>query len=390
MRRRKASVFLIHPERTPASIHFVRKDATQSMDLIQAKTYRSSYLGHQEELFIFVNGERLDYLLSAESGRNLLNLVPAWLRLDESDRLSDEPFNCLWNYFRLDIDHQIQPLLLCPEALSINHITARADQAEPVISGPAALVVVEISSDEGTVQWQRFGLGPAGAQIPRGDEIQWLDGPGPFIFDRQNYLDCLEIFKSRARAPHSPEANRLDRSADRPSFLYRLFALLGAFFGIGSGALKLDALAYRQVQYALEESENPPTWSFVRLMPVSGLAALGLDPTEKYLLALGQNGRAVFDVASGRRVSKDAGINLTAPGDPLTSTEGIGPLEGQTIAIWGPECGQAATDLMREAREVSNGLSAIKAALKADEGRLLIVGQADGVYLFERISEQDR
>lgn len=345
------------------------------MDIIQAKSEHSPDLGGHEDLHICVNGERLDCLLSVETGRNLRGLVPAWLCLNVEDRPPLGVSRELRERSRLDSGDQILPILMAPD-----------DEPGPVddIQQPG-LVLVEVCPGQDTVQWKRFGLGRLG---PSGDGvryIEWLDSPGPLVFERRQYLDCLESFEKRPMASNSAG---LDRSANLSLFLYRLFALFGAFFGIGSGTLALPALAYRQVQHALEESEEPPQWSFVRLMPVPGLKALGLDPAEKYLLAISRNGRELFDLEEGRRVAREAaGSHSTGPWKPRPSVEGIGPLAGQTIDLWGPGCGQAAAPLMRAARKLSNGVTALKTALEADGGRLLIVAQEDGLYIFKKIDQ---
>lgn len=164
--------------------------------------------------------------------------------------------------------------------------------------------------------------------------------------------------------------------------------MFGAFFGIGTGLLNLPALAYRQVQHELVESPTPPEWSFSRLLPVSGLLAMGLDHTEHYLLVIKQKGRELFNLNDGRRVARAGGGQIGGQ-DENAEAEGIGPLAGQLIAIWGPLGRQTPPDLLREARLVSNGLSTIEAVLSADEGRLLIVAQEDGIYIFERLSRTE-
>lgn len=240
-----------------------------------------------------------------------------------------------------------------------------------------------------------------------------------------------------------------------PSFFHRLFAFWGAFIGIGSGGANLPALAYRQTQDELTESKDPPQWSFALLLPIEGIRSAGLDPTGRYLLTIGPDGRHVFNLEDGQCQAHDAadGLRTRLPipkvkpplglGDLIAAlgedvrlpakirltgeaaakvtaaaeaaeAEGIGPLAGQTIALWGWPGRKPSRKLLREGRLVSNGLSDIRVVLAtprmdntppqiigdsviaagsrldspltAEEGCRLIVVQDDGIYVFNRLS----
>lgn len=62
---------------------------------------------------------------------------------------------------------------------------------------------------------------------------------------------------------------------------------------------------------------------------VGGLVAMGLDPTERYLLAVSHSGRGVFSVGDWARVARDTAVRYP----DNARAEGIGPLEGQSISV---------------------------------------------------------
>jgi hypothetical protein len=62
---------------------------------------------------------------------------------------------------------------------------------------------------------------------------------------------------------------------------------------------------------------------------VGGLVAAGFDRTGQYLLTVSHSGRGVFAVGSWARVARDE-----VPAYPVQGhVEGIGPIEGQTVAV---------------------------------------------------------
>ena len=387
-------------------------------DKIEARAGRSiTFPNGRDSLYIFVNGERLDLLLSAESGQDLRDLVPFWLDLNGGDSDIDGVRDYVREHSRLAGGDHILPVLLCPDDFDFSCLT----------------VVVEVSVDDEKVFWKRFGLDVTEPPRYIGETIEWLDGPGPFVFDRGQYLDCLAAFERWRPKPPAGRENRDDRSsflsrlrglkgsADKPSLIYMLYAFWGCLFiNVGSGVLNLPALAFRLLQYELAESGEPPKWSFVRLLPLSGFQAVGLDASEKYLLAAGRDQRQIFSLADGRRIAKEeaavgegrpdqnpAGATGRRSGDDLPASrpgwgsihsgiksgrrstsvwaQGSGPLDGQLIRLWGVEGARASKELMAEARRVSNGLSTVRTALASADARLLIVGQDDGIYVFERV-----
>jgi|GEM_PF-4244940 len=337
------------------------------MDQIEALIDHQASSDERDELHIAVNGESLDYFLSAESGRDLRGLSPAWLTLAAPGAEAEELRATIAEQSDLDKGDQLLPILICPDD---------SDSG----GGPAVLVEVHPAGDR--VHWLRFGLGSVESPTGAEEVIEWLEGPGPLQFDRRQYLDCLDAFKHRPQPEASPDWKP---GLQRPGqFLYWLYALYGGLFCTGSGTLNLPALAYLQVQYELAETPDPPKWAFARLLPVSGLLALGLGQDERRLLVIGQNGRELFKLSDGRREARSADRQISGQGQTAVA-EGLGSLAGHPIPLWGPLGRSTPPDLLREARLISNGLSRIRAVLSAAEDRLLIVGQEDGIYIFHRL-----
>ncbi|MDR2946270.1 MAG: hypothetical protein LBV79_05950, partial [Candidatus Adiutrix sp.] len=209
------------------------------MDRIEALIGDSRPPGSRENLHIAVNGERLDILLSAESGRNLRGLSPTWLLLAGSGPETDGLRACIAERSRLDRGGQLLPIL------------AEQDDANSL----GTTVVADVRPVGGEVHWQRFGLDFAETPAELDENVQWLDSPGPFHFDRREYLDCLEAFTHC----QPPAARPALKPGQKWPFFYRLFAIFGGLVcNVGSGALNLPALAYRQTQNELTESPAPP------------------------------------------------------------------------------------------------------------------------------------
>ena len=116
-----------------------------------------------ECLFIFVNGERLDKLLSRRTGENeLLNLVPAWS--DMYRGFPEEQMDHIWSHSRIDDGIKVLPLLLCPDDYSFDCTT----------------VVVEVTPHADTIEWNRFGFDTTGFPNYIGETVHFLAGAGSF------------------------------------------------------------------------------------------------------------------------------------------------------------------------------------------------------------------
>lgn len=334
------------------------------MDEIKALIDHPITSGGRDELHIFINGERLDLFLSAESGLDFRGLSSARLVFAGSGPDVGEGRPFITERSRLDEGGQILPILI--------------ESNDSASYGLAIVADVRLEGDE--VQWLRFGLSSAEPLTVAGEKIEWLDTPGPLYFDRRQYLDCLATFKLWQPAAATPD---LKSGLRRPLF-FKLYSFICALSMISNGYVNLPALAFLQIQYGLAESPDQPEWSFVHLLPTSGLLAFGLDQGEDYLLAISQNGRDLFSLNDGRRKARAAGKKISGQGESATA-EGIGPLAADLMPVWGRLGRKTPPGLLRAAKLVSNGLSDIVGVLSVDEDRLMIVGQEDGIYVFKHI-----
>jgi len=155
------------------------------MDSIEAKY--SLMLYNNEHLCVFVNGVRLDELLS-EVNKNYLGLVPALLDwYDENFTPSVKEKEYVWNQVKLENGIKILPILLCPDDFDFSCTT----------------IVVEVIDNSDTVVWNRFGaditeFSADEVELPKyiGKKIEWFHNIKPFIFSKKDYLKCIDLFKS--------------------------------------------------------------------------------------------------------------------------------------------------------------------------------------------------
>lgn len=85
------------------------------MDNIKALIDRPVISGNQDNLYIFVNDERLDLLLSAETGLCFRGLTPAWLFLTDTRSVTEGLRALITERSDLDRGDQILPILLNPD-----------------------------------------------------------------------------------------------------------------------------------------------------------------------------------------------------------------------------------------------------------------------------------
>ena len=62
---------------------------------------------------------------------------------------------------------------------------------------------------------------------------------------------------------------------------------------------------------------------------IGGFVAMAVDPNEAYLLVVTHAGRGVFELASGKRIARDASVLYPSNGCIL----GIGPFSGQNVSV---------------------------------------------------------
>jgi len=72
-----------------------------------------------------------------------------------------------------------------------------------------------------------------------------------------------------------------------------------------------------------------PAQQMTKHLFIGGLVAAGFDSSGKYLLAVSHSGRGVFFTGSWQRVARDNALAYPSEG----SAVGIGPIEGQSIAV---------------------------------------------------------
>ena len=328
------------------------------MNTIDAR--KESLFGY-DYLCIFVDGERLDVLLSRFSKKEmLLPLIPSWLDLYMG--YPEDQMDCIWSATRLDDGRKTLPVLLCPDDFDFGCTT----------------IVVEAIPGAETVAWTRFGLDTTGFPEYIGKTVEWLTGAGPFVFDRRQYCDCLGTFLTLAPDPppdSPPEpATRMGRIAAGVKKL---------IFGKpppGVPARRIPNRFRRMVMRSISP------WSEVRFIPVGGLLDMGLDASERFLLVGSTAGRGVFEPASGERVARDRDEESGYAEQPDGVLDGIGPLSGSRVPVYGV-CGRRVPDsLLAEAALLDNEVTELKSVLTTRDGGTLLAGWSDGVGVFTRAS----
>ncbi len=76
-------------------------------------------------------------------------------------------------------------------------------------------------------------------------------------------------------------------------------------------------------------------WAITRADLAGGLTDVGFSYDDSLLLVLTHGGRGVFDTTTGARVARDAVDDWSYLDDESGTAAGIGPLEGQRIAVAG-------------------------------------------------------
>lgn len=149
------------------------------MNTIQAVLETDSF-EDEDYLTIHVDGKPLDVLLSEASPEDQLDgLVPVLLGWMDQD--SDRAI--VWSRFMPKNDTRIRaPILMCPEHRDLLCTTVVAE--------------VRVSGD--TVEWRRVGIDDTPEEdLPDlvGQDVFWLQGVGPFEFDRQEYMTLMNAFR---------------------------------------------------------------------------------------------------------------------------------------------------------------------------------------------------
>ena len=156
------------------------------MDSIKAIRGLSPHCGDREHLCIFINGTRLDEILSKIEASNL-GLVPSLLDwYDESFPPSKKEKQYVWGQAKLEGETKILPILLCPDDFDFSCTT----------------IVVEVIDRGETVLWNRFGVdvtefSPDEVELPKyiGKKVNWFLDIKPFVFSKSEYVKCLDSFE---------------------------------------------------------------------------------------------------------------------------------------------------------------------------------------------------
>ena len=140
-----------------------------------------------ETLCIFINGKRLDVILSESVNENYMGLVSAWLDCyDEDYQPSMKEKQYVWERTRLENGIEILPIMLCPDDFDFSCTT----------------VVVEVIDRGDTVVWNRFGLDITEfdvdeVELPKyiGKKVEWFSNISSFTFSKTDYMKCIGAFE---------------------------------------------------------------------------------------------------------------------------------------------------------------------------------------------------
>jgi hypothetical protein len=156
------------------------------MDSIKAIYGLSPHCGDKEHLCIFINGTRLDEILSKIEA-DFFGLVPSLLDwYDEGFPPSAKEKQYVWSQAKLEGGTRILPILLCPDDFDFSCTT----------------IVVEVIDSGETVLWNRFGVDVTEfssdeAELPKyiGKKVNWFPDVKPFVFSKSEYLKCIGSFE---------------------------------------------------------------------------------------------------------------------------------------------------------------------------------------------------
>jgi len=155
------------------------------MDSIKAIYGLSPHCGCEEHLNIFINGVRLDEILS-KVDETYLGLVPSLLDWYDDDFFpSKKEKQYVWNQLKLESGTKILPILLCPDDFDFSCTT----------------IVVEVIDNNETVVWNRFGAditehSADETALPKyiGKKVKWFPNVKPYVFSRTEYLEFIGSF----------------------------------------------------------------------------------------------------------------------------------------------------------------------------------------------------
>ncbi|MBW4422652.1 MAG: hypothetical protein KME13_26150 [Myxacorys californica WJT36-NPBG1] len=149
------------------------------MNSIAATTHQTKFTA-QPHLVIAIDGTPLDAILTAAFSHQQFNgLVPTILgQLDD-----DRERQIVWQrILPIEEERSIAPILMCPNDRDFWCV----------------IVLADILATPQTIHWQRLGIDqslPVDLPEQIGKKVEWLDGIGPFAFDRGMYTQMLDVFR---------------------------------------------------------------------------------------------------------------------------------------------------------------------------------------------------
>ncbi len=124
-----------------------------------------------------IDGEILENILDRNyPGQNLLGLVPTLLNWLEN---KDER-KCVWERIIPNENEKVlSPILMCNDDLDLW----------------CAVIVAESTCFGAEIIWNRIGVSRGFDDATEREEVNWLDKLGPYIFDKKEFLSCVDLFK---------------------------------------------------------------------------------------------------------------------------------------------------------------------------------------------------
>ena len=143
-------------------------------------------MGSTEHLSLYINGRRLDQLLSEAVNDKYSGLIPSWLSYYDEEYMPGRKEKAyVRNQTILSETPVILPILLCPDDFDFS----------------CTVIVTEVFCTADTVIRKRFGaditsFSPDEKELPQhiGKKIVWFNGTGPFGFKKSDYISCVSCF----------------------------------------------------------------------------------------------------------------------------------------------------------------------------------------------------
>lgn len=131
-----------------------------------------------EHLILFLDGIPLDFFLCEKFPKlNLEGLVPTflnWMDVSENEVIWKRCLPKQGEIVRV-------PILMCPDDLDFY----------------CTIIIAETMADHDSIFWKRLGIDASKIKISEsvGEKVKWFKNVGPFHFDREAYIECLEKFR---------------------------------------------------------------------------------------------------------------------------------------------------------------------------------------------------